>query len=294
MNSALRTPRRFQPSREGVHVTSDGIMTTMLPISVLELGIFTPRRAIDQSYVKELAEDLQREGQFKPIIVRPHPTQPDRYQVIDGEHRVRALENIHNLSVRAEVRQLSDLSATSLALKVNMIHGLRLTELDEAYQIKRFRDEFDKTEEEIGKIFNRTHAWVSQRLSLVEKASEGVQEALVTRVTTPVHARELVKLQKDQQDKVLHIVKKETLSTRQTKKLVDTVKGKPGELDRLSSLPKDDLLSELEGKALLHTDEDVDQFYDETEREEPTLTERCPGCGRTVRIDWMAREVTWG
>lgn len=57
----------------------------------LELGAFTPRLAFDEGWIKELAEDIKRNGLLKPVIARPHPQKPGFFQVVDGEHRVRAL-----------------------------------------------------------------------------------------------------------------------------------------------------------------------------------------------------------
>jgi ParB family chromosome partitioning protein len=54
-----------------------------------------------------LAESIRISGQQVPILVRPHPTAPGRYQIAYGHRRARALKAIGR-SARAVVRQLSD------------------------------------------------------------------------------------------------------------------------------------------------------------------------------------------
>ena len=55
----------------------------------------------------ELRDSIRERGQQVPILVRPHPERPDRYQIAYGHRRARALAELGR-SVRAVVRALSD------------------------------------------------------------------------------------------------------------------------------------------------------------------------------------------
>lgn len=70
----------------------DEVSTVNLWLEQLETDVFSPRKAFSEGYVEELAESIEREGQLKPIIVRPHPSKPNCYQVVDGEHRISGFE----------------------------------------------------------------------------------------------------------------------------------------------------------------------------------------------------------
>ncbi|MDI6847226.1 MAG: ParB N-terminal domain-containing protein, partial [Candidatus Bathyarchaeia archaeon] len=70
------------------------ILTVNLRLADLETGVFSPKKVFSQGYNDELADSIQKEGQLKPIVVRPHPSKPDCWQVIDGEHRIRVLEKL--------------------------------------------------------------------------------------------------------------------------------------------------------------------------------------------------------
>lgn len=71
--------------------------------------------AIDPSFVQDrmagnidgLIASIKEQGQQVPILVRPHPEVPGRYQVAFGHRRLRALSAL-GLPVKAVVRELSD------------------------------------------------------------------------------------------------------------------------------------------------------------------------------------------
>lgn len=54
-----------------------------------------------------LVEAIRQRGQQVPILVRPHPTEADRYQIAYGHRRVRALAELDR-PARAVVRELTD------------------------------------------------------------------------------------------------------------------------------------------------------------------------------------------
>jgi ParB family chromosome partitioning protein len=55
----------------------------------------------------DLRELIRQHGQQVPVLLRPHPSQPGRFQVAYGHRRVRALAELER-PVRAIVRELSD------------------------------------------------------------------------------------------------------------------------------------------------------------------------------------------
>ncbi len=71
--------------------------------------------AIDPSFVRDrmsgdvdgLRASIREQGQQVPILVRPHPDKPARYQVAFGHRRLRAVADL-GLPVKAVVRELSD------------------------------------------------------------------------------------------------------------------------------------------------------------------------------------------
>jgi ParB family chromosome partitioning protein len=79
--------------------------------AVIELDAST----IDPSFVQDrmagdidgLLASIREQGQQVPILVRPHPDQPGRYQVAFGHRRLRAVSEL-GIPIKAIVRDLTD------------------------------------------------------------------------------------------------------------------------------------------------------------------------------------------
>ncbi|TKT75861.1 plasmid partitioning protein RepB [Aquamicrobium sp. LC103] len=65
------------------------------------------REDVGDEEFQPLVESLRENGQQVPVLVRPHPTSPGRYQTAYGHRRIRAAASLA-IPVRAIVRELSD------------------------------------------------------------------------------------------------------------------------------------------------------------------------------------------
>jgi ParB family chromosome partitioning protein len=74
---------------------------------VLEGSFIQDRMESSDEAIAELAEQIKEKGQLVPILVRPHPDIPDRYQIAYGHRRVKAAERL-GIKVRATVRKMTD------------------------------------------------------------------------------------------------------------------------------------------------------------------------------------------
>ncbi|WP_375263799.1 plasmid partitioning protein RepB [Palleronia sp.] len=68
------------------------------------------RLAIDDADIVALRESIREHGQQVPILVRPHPKNPDRYQIVYGRRRLAAMRDL-GVPIKALVRTLDDLEA---------------------------------------------------------------------------------------------------------------------------------------------------------------------------------------
>ena len=67
-----------------------GIAVNAIPIDQIDPNPFQPRTDFDSVELESLAELIRAQGLLQPILIRPHPTAPDRYQIVAGERRFRA------------------------------------------------------------------------------------------------------------------------------------------------------------------------------------------------------------
>jgi ParB family transcriptional regulator, chromosome partitioning protein len=75
---------------------------------VIDAGGVTDRLEHDEDDHARLMASLRDYGQQVPVLVRPHPATPGRYQIVYGRRRVLALRDLGQ-AVKALVRDLDDL-----------------------------------------------------------------------------------------------------------------------------------------------------------------------------------------
>ena len=270
-------------------VPTPDVLTTNLRIDELELGVFSPRKQFSPDYIEALAESIEREGQLKPILVRLHPTEPNRYQVLDGEHRVRAIKKLGMPLVRVEVRRLSDEEADFLAMQINEMHGKRLSQMEEALHIKKQIERYGYTQEKVAELYNRSQPWVNDRLKLVEDSSDELLNAFSTRVLNLAKAREIAELPKEEQPQVVEKIVDAGLSSRQTEALVHTLKEveTPEGKQRILEKPLETLMQ------LYKEPEALKRLIKAAPEQVVLQTVLCPGCGKKAWIDWVEQSVKW-
>jgi ParB family chromosome partitioning protein len=65
------------------------------------------RLGLDSHAQTQLRESLKTYGQQVPVLLRPHPSQTGRYEIVYGRRRLKALKDL-GLPVKAMIRQLDD------------------------------------------------------------------------------------------------------------------------------------------------------------------------------------------
>jgi ParB family chromosome partitioning protein len=87
-------------------LTSGQVIVELDP-AVIDASFVADRMAQDDEEYHALRDSIARSGQDSPILVRPHPQVPSRFQVAFGHRRLRAAKDLAK-PVRAVVRPLSD------------------------------------------------------------------------------------------------------------------------------------------------------------------------------------------
>jgi ParB family transcriptional regulator, chromosome partitioning protein len=87
-------------------LTSGQVIVALDPAEV-DASFMADRMAQDDAEFQALKDSIAQSGQDSPILVRPHPQAPGRYQVAFGHRRLRAARDLGQ-PVRAVVRPLTD------------------------------------------------------------------------------------------------------------------------------------------------------------------------------------------
>jgi len=89
-----------------------------LSVELITLPANQPRRYFDAEKLRQLTESIRQHGILEPILVRP--TKGEKYELVAGERRFRAAQEVGLASVPVTIRELSDQDALQLALVENL------------------------------------------------------------------------------------------------------------------------------------------------------------------------------
>ncbi len=161
-----------------------------LPLDLLEPNPFQPRTTIDLEALQELADSIKARGILQPLLVRPHPTEQSRFQIIAGERRWRAAGAAGLHEVPVLVRDTADADAAAAALVENL-QRQDLDPIDEAQGYARLIHQFGLTQEALGQAVGKSRSHVTNTLRLLA-LPQPVLDALRQGAITAGHARALL------------------------------------------------------------------------------------------------------
>jgi ParB/RepB/Spo0J family partition protein len=72
---------------------------------------------------EKLKAHIKRTGRTPFIVVRPHPEDPGKFQILDGHHRVAILRELGHTEARCDVWDVSDREAKLLLATLNRLEG---------------------------------------------------------------------------------------------------------------------------------------------------------------------------
>jgi ParB-like chromosome segregation protein Spo0J len=71
----------------------------------------------------KLRAHIKRTARYPFLVVRPHPDEPGKYQVLDGHHRVAILRDLGHPEARCDVWEVDDHEAKLLLATLNRLQG---------------------------------------------------------------------------------------------------------------------------------------------------------------------------
>ncbi len=72
---------------------------------------------------EKLRVHIQRTGRYPFIVVRPHPRESEKFEILDGHHRVSVLRDLGHTEARCDVWEVSDREAKLLLATLNRLEG---------------------------------------------------------------------------------------------------------------------------------------------------------------------------
>ncbi len=128
-------------------------------------------------YREKLLAHIRRTGRYPFLVVRPHPTEPGKYQVLDGHHRVGVLRELGHTEARCDVWDVDDREAKLLLATLNRLEGQDLP-IRRAQLLHELLGEWSATD--LGGLLPETEAEIADLHSLLEFPAEEIAEQLMT------------------------------------------------------------------------------------------------------------------
>jgi ParB family chromosome partitioning protein len=222
---ALLGPVGEDPSaRDTSALASDDQVLLEIDPTLVDANPEQPRRHFEDEALTALAESIRTHGLLHPIVVE---RAADRYRLVAGERRLRAVRRAGLATVTAIVRPAAESARHSLetALTENLMRA-DLTPIEEAAAYARLADTFGLSHEAIAQRLGRSRPAVSNTIRLLALPAP-IQRAISEGTLSAGHARALLALpDAAQQEAMGERTMDEGWSVRQTEQAVQAAIGR--------------------------------------------------------------------
>jgi len=206
-----------------------------IPIEWINVGPWQPRRRFDKAGLDELASSIRQKGIVQPILLRPTPDQPSRYQLVAGERRWRAAQLAKIHQVPAIIRELSDAECYEVAVIEN-IQRSDLSVIEESQGYQKLLENNRYTQEQLSDIIGKSRSHIANLLRLL-LLPPSVQNLLLDRKITMGQVRPLIG--HVQAEALAKMIVAKGLSARQAEALAKQPTGKAGQKPKRSEKSSD-------------------------------------------------------
>lgn len=191
----------------------------IVQIKDIQKNPYQPRKEFSEEKIQELAQSIKENGLIQPIIVRKSPVLG--YEILAGERRYRASIAAGLSEVPVIIKQLSDQDM----MLHSIIENLQRENLNPIEEAKAYQSLIDKgfTHTEIAEKMGKSRPYITNLVRLL-----GLPKHILTEVESgklsQAHARLLIQLSSDKQDKLLNRIQTENLSVRQVEQILQKTK----------------------------------------------------------------------
>ena len=208
----------------------------IVQIKDIQKNPYQPRKEFSEEKIQELAQSIKENGLIQPIIVRKSPVLG--YEILAGERRYRASIVAGLSEVPVIVKQLSDQDM----MLHSIIENLQRENLNPIEEAKAYQFLIDKgfTHTEIAEKMGKSRPYITNLVRLLGLPKHILIEVESGRLSQ-AHARLLIQLSSDKQDKLLNRIQTENLSVRQVEQILQKTR-------KSSKKEKDNFVKEEEQK----------------------------------------------
>jgi len=208
-----------------------------------------PRKNFEPEALQELVDSIRQHGIIQPLIVRRID---GRHELIAGERRWRAAQEVGLAEVPVIVRTASDLEVLELSLIENL-QRTDLNPIEEAQGYSRLAEEFGMRQEDIALKVGRSRAAVANAIRLLDLHPQ-IQAWVAQDLLSVGHAKVLLGVKAiEEQLRLAETILRRNSSVRQTERLVARYLGGWKRRRRTATIPVTSAtIADLEDKLRQH------------------------------------------
>lgn len=199
-----------------------------------------PRKNFDHLSLQELADSIKEYGLIQPVLVYK---EEEQYVLIAGERRFRASKMCGQDKIKAIVADIDLTKLREIALIEN-IQREDLNPIDLACAYEELMNAHGLTHEELASRLQKSRAQITNTLRLLN-LSHNVQRFLVEGKITQGHAKVLIGLAQEEQEKIARTVIGQKLSVRETEKMIQGMRRNNTLKNQSNTHVKQEILGEI-------------------------------------------------
>lgn len=213
-----------------------------LPINKIDVNKAQPRKTFNKETIEALAQSIKENGMLQPITVQKTG---DRYEIIAGERRYRAVRLLELETIPAIIKELSPQKVCQLALIENLQRE-DLNPIEAAAAIKALMEDFNLTQQEVSEKIGTSRPNIANALRLL-KLPKSVQDLIMEGKITSGHGRAFAVLE---DEKVIVLLAnqcaEEGWSVRQAEQKVKSLlnEKKPNKKKEKKRIPEFDIIED--------------------------------------------------
>ncbi len=205
---------------QGIEADSEG--TLWVDPALLKPNPRQPRTYFDEAKLQELTESVKREGVLSPVIIED--AGDGTFYIIAGERRTRASKAAGLKKIPVQLRKYSDAKKLEVALVEN-IQRTDLNPIEEALAYNGLMELEGITQAEVALRVGKDRSTVANSMRLL-KLPEDMQNSLAAGTLTPGHARALLSVTSNADQRVLYAkIQGQGLSVRQAEEMAIELNG---------------------------------------------------------------------
>ncbi|MFA6384677.1 MAG: ParB/RepB/Spo0J family partition protein [Candidatus Omnitrophota bacterium] len=206
--------------------TEKGSRILVLNVNQIRPNPFQPREEFNPEEMEELVGSVREKGVIQPVLVRQ---QPDGYELIAGERRLRAARMLHMQEIPAIVKDVDDKDSLELALIEN-IQRQNLNAIEEARAYQYLIDKFHMNQDELSQVMGKARVSVTNILRLLKLPLEIQDEIKLGRISFG-HGKALLEVEDVNRQRFLtQIAISKSLSVRELENLIKNLRPRKNKL----------------------------------------------------------------